>query len=140
MLGMAFDSDSTILEWFAVAGDNAAGIACTNALGNTTSVTGVQQVSGSSGVGSFNGTILTADRYYIVRVEIDASRVGRIYFGDYDGGASLSVPMRLVMTTTTLMQDEPYHAVLLIENRSGANERLEVDYFIGEAGRNWASN
>ena len=138
LIGMAFDSDSTILEFFAVAGNDAAGIACVDANGAAVA-NGVQQVTGS-GVGSFNGTILTADRWYIVRVEINASRIGRVYFGDYDGGASLTVPLREVLRTTTLMEDVVYHAVLMIENRSAANERLEVDYFMGEGGRNWAAN
>ena len=137
MLGVAFDSDSTLLEFFAIAGDAAAGIACTNKNG-TAVATGVQQLTGAAGVPG--GTIATADRYYIVRVELDAGRQGRVYFGDYDGGDSLTKPLNLVLTTTTLMQNELYHAVLMIENRSGANERLEVDYFFGEAGRQWAAN
>lgn len=141
MIGIAFDSDSTILELFAVAGDAAAGIAATDAKGAVTDATGVQLVTGTETTAVPGGTILTADRWYVVRVEVSPDGIGRVYLGDYDGGASLTKPMQLVLTTTAaLPSTEEYHAVAMIENRSGANERLEVDYFYARGWRDWSAN
>src|SRR3972149_8041577 len=46
MLGVAFDSDSTILEAFAAAGGGAAGLTSLDAAGAATDATGVQQGAG----------------------------------------------------------------------------------------------
>lgn len=137
-LGVMFDSDSTLLEFFAVAGDGSARLAGNDKNGAVSGAGGVQ-LTGAAGIPG--GTIATADRYYIVRVEIDPNGLGRVYFGDYDGGASLTKKLEMVLVTTVALglADE-FHAVLMIENRSAANERLEVDYFIGEGGRDWAAN
>ena len=135
MFGVAYDGDSTILECFAVSGDGGAGIAGRDK--NSAAVaSGVQQITGAAGVPG--GTVFTADRWYIVRVEIDPSGLGRVYFGDYDGGGSLTEPLELVYTNTTALgTGDLFHAVCMIENRAAANEELEVDYFIGGGGRDW---
>lgn len=136
-LGVMFDSDSTLLEFFAVAGDGSARLAANDYRGTASGAGGVQ-LTGAAGIPG--GTIATADRWYIVRVEIDPNGLGRVYFGDYDGGASLTMPLKEVLRlTTALGPGDNFHAVLMIENRSAANERLEVDYFIGEGGRDWAA-
>ena len=141
IIGIGFDSDSTILEFFAVAGDVAVGLTSTDAQGNATDATGVQLVTGTETTAVPGGTILTADRWYIVRVEVDPNGVGRVYLGDYDGGDSLTKTLRLVLTNTApLGAGDNFHAVAMIENRSGANERLEVDYAWAKGGRDWASN
>lgn len=137
-LGVMFDSDSTLLEFFAVAGDGSARLANNDYLGTAGAASGIQ-LTGAAGIPG--GTIATADRWYIVRVEIDPNGQGRVYFGDYDGGASLTKPLKLILqTTAALGVGDNFHAVLMIENRSAANERLEVDYFIGAGGRDWAAN
>lgn len=138
MLGVMFDSDSTLLEFFGVAGDGQANLANKDYLGAVGNANGIQ-LTGAAGIPG--GTIATADRFYIVRVEIDPNGLGRVYFGDYDGGASLTKPLKLVLeNTTALGTGDNFHAIALIENRSAANERLEVDYFVGEAGRDWSAN
>src|SRR3990167_8685872 len=72
-LGVGFDSDSTILECFAVSGDGSAGIAGARKDG-TAVASGAQQITGAVGVPG--GTLLNADVWYIVRVEIDPSGLG----------------------------------------------------------------
>ena len=43
-------------------------------------------------------------------------------------------------TGTLLTTTDLFFATLMIENRSGAARVLEVDYFDGEAGRDWRYN
>ena len=137
MLGVMFDGDSTLLELFAVAGDGGANLANKDYLGAVGGANGIQ-LTGAAGIPG--GTVLTADRWYIVRVEIDPNGLGRVYLGDYDGGASLTKPLKLVLeNTTALGTGDSFTAVLMIENRAAADEELEVDYFIGEGGRDWAA-
>ena len=140
MIGIAFDSDSTLLEFFAIAGDAGAGLASVDAKGAVTDATGVQLVTGTDSNAVPGGTILTADRWYLVRVEVGPDRIGRVYLGDYDGGASLTKDLKLVLETTALLPDETYHAVAMIENRSAANERLEIDYPYARGSRDWSAN
>lgn len=136
-LGVMFDSDSTLLEFFAVAGDGSALLANVDKNGAVGAANGIQ-LTGAAGIPG--GVIATADRWYIVRVEIDPNGLGRVYFGDQNG-ALLTNPLQVVLrNTTALGVDDNFHAVLMIENRSAANERLEVDYFIGGGGRDWRAN
>lgn len=137
MLGVVFDGDSTLLEFFAVAGDGGAAIATKDKNGAVGAAGGIQ-LTGAAGIPG--GTILTADRWYIVRVEIDPNGKGRVYLGDYDGGASLTKPLQLVLeNTTALGTGDSFTAILMIENRAAADEELEVDYFYGEGFRDWAA-
>ncbi|MCR4341032.1 MAG: hypothetical protein NUW01_14215 [Gemmatimonadaceae bacterium] len=139
MLGVMFDSDSTILELFAVAGDGGAAIATKDKNGTVGDADGIQ-ITGALGVYS-SKTILTADRWYIVRVEIAENGKGRIYFGGYDGGASDKQRMELVAeNTTALGTTDNFHAVALVENRAGGAEVLEADYFGGHGNRDWSAN
>lgn len=124
-LGVMFDSDSTILRFFATAADGSAALAAKNSKTGTAITTGVLDL----------GNTMTADRWYVVRVEIGSNGKGRVYFGDIDSGDELELVFE---NTTALGTGDNFHAALLIENRSAANERLEVDYFIGEGYRDWA--
>lgn len=132
MLGVMFDSDSTILEFFAVAGDGGAAIATKDGRGTVGNANGVQ-ITGSSG--QLGGLIATADRWYIARVEVDPDGKGRVYFGDANAAKELTL---VAQNTTALGASDKFHATALIENRSGANERLEVDYFYAKGWRDWA--
>jgi len=72
-------------------------------------------------------TALVADEWDVVRVEIGA-----------DGDAYCWLNGKMIhkfsdFLTTTDIQ----HAVLMIENRTGAANVLEVDYFYAEGGRDW---
>ena len=76
-----------------------------------------------------------------MRVEIKTNVIGRVYFGDYDGGASLTKNLALVLeTTAALGTADSFTACLGIENRAAADEELEVDYFIGGGYRDWSAN
>lgn len=137
MLGVMFDGDSTALEFFAVAADGGAALAAKDKNG-TAVTTGVQVITGTSGVPG--GLILTADRYYIVRVEIAPNGLGRVLFGD-QSAALLTNPLQVVFeNTTALGTGDSFTAVLMIENRAAADEELEVDYFMGGGSRDWAAN
>ena len=124
-LGVMFDSDSTILRFFATAADGSAALAGKNSKSGAVVTAGVLDLSNT----------MTADRWYVVRVEIAPNGLGRVLFGDIDTGDPLEVVFE---NTTALGTGDIFHACLMIENRSAANERLEVDYFIGEGYRDWA--
>lgn len=110
-VGMLFDPDGTDPDiWRAVAGD-----ATTDATGSPISAT----------------TSLVADEWDVVRVEITADK------GDgycYLNGALIKKFSAFCTTT------DVFHAVLMIENRTGAANVLEVDYFYAEGGRDWADD
>jgi hypothetical protein len=137
-LGVLLDCESTLIEFFAVAGDNSAAIATVDMKGAVGAANGVQ-LTGSAGIPG--GTIATANIWYIVRVEIDPSGKGRVWFGDYDGGTSLTKPLNLVLqNTTAFTTTDLFYAFCGIQNTAATNEELELDYMFGEAGRNWAAN
>jgi hypothetical protein len=121
LAGFSFDSDATTIDWRAALGDGGAVLA-------TLPV-------GANGV-RVNATI-TADRYYLVRVEIKPNGIAEMWFGDIDEGDEL----KLIATgTAALGTADLFFAVLMLENRSGANERLEVDYFYARGFRDWSAS
>ena len=124
-LGVMFDSDSTILRFFATAAAGSAALAGKNSKTGAAVATGVLDLANT----------MTADRWYVVRVEIGPNGIGRVWFGDIDGNDQLELVFE---NTTALGTADMFHACLMIENRSAANERLEVDYFMGEGARDWA--
>lgn len=132
MLGVLFDSDSTLLEFFAVAGDAGVALATKNARGAVGNANGIQ-LTGTAGIPG--GASATADKWYIVRVEIGDSGLGRVYFGAADASKEL---VFVAENTVALDPTAVFTAVAMIENRSAANERLEVDYFKAHGFRSWA--
>ena len=137
MLGVVFDGDSTLLEFFAVSGDGGAALASKDKNGAVGAAGGIQ-LTGAAGIPG--GLVLTADRWYIVRVEVAPSGLGRVYFGDQNV-ASLTNPLQVVLeNTTALGTADSFTAICMIENRAAADEELEVDYFIGGGFRDWAAN
>ena len=124
MIGFLFDSDSTSLVFRFVAGDGGAAIATANAAGTAGGAIGI----------TANTDTIQADKWYLVRVEVDENGKGRGYFGE----ANSAKEMVLVgKNTAALGTTDSFHAIAMIENRSGANERLEVDYFGGRGWRDW---
>jgi hypothetical protein len=126
MAGFGFDSDATVIDWRFAAGDAQAALATKDATGAVGTALGIR----------CNGDI-TADRWWVFRVEINESGLARGYFADTGAND------RLVLvgeSTAALTVTDQFHACVGIENRSGANERLEVDYMIGEGFRDWASD
>lgn len=123
MVGFVFDSDATAIDWRFVAGDGGAALATKDKNGTVGTALGIR----------CNGDI-SADRWWIFRVEIDTAGIGRGYFCDTADEDKLEL---IGENTAALGTGDGLHAVVLIENRSGANERLEVDYMIGEGYRDW---
>jgi len=112
IIGASFDPDGTTADWRAVFGDGGA----------------VKSNADANGTRAYQ--TVTNDYWQIVRVEIGA-----------DGDAWVYVNGKLIKTikdacTTTDVQ----HAVLMVENRSGAANILEVDYFYAEGARDWADD
>jgi hypothetical protein len=118
--GMAlllFDSDGTALDWRPVIADAGAVLAGTNCDGTAL------------------GATITADRWYVARVEITPDGYASVYFGDATDAADLK---RVAYNTAALDNDVCYTAFLAIENRAGGAEVLEVDYFLAEGYRDWS--
>ena len=127
MAGIVFDSDATTIAWRAVWGDAGAALA---------SKTPANVVGGAIGI-TANTQTVTADRWVVVRVEVTPAGIARVYFGDVGSNDKLTY---VGENTAALGTSDCFHAVLMIENRSGADENLEVDYFEGEAYRDWAAD
>ena len=105
--GMLFDIDCTTDVWYAVSG-----VTTTASTGSPTAAT----------------TGMVADEFDVVRVEITSDK-GDVYC--YLNG-NLIKKFAGVATVTDV-----YYPVLMIENRSGAANTLEVDYFYAEGARDW---
>ena len=131
MVGMLFDSDSTSLVFRFVAGD--AGAALATVAGPKATVP-EGTVGGAVGI-SANMT-LTADRWYVARIEVgtDGKAVG--YINDVQDSSVLKAVGK---NTAALGTGDSFHAIAMIENRSGANEILEVDYFYAHGWRDWSA-
>ena len=116
MAGLQFDIDGTTDDFRAVVADAGAMLAGIGAQGTRANAT------------------LTADAWYIVRVEIYPNGLAQVLFGDAnDAESGLSV----VATSTAVMPSERMYAVLMVENRTGAANVLEVDYFYARGWRDW---
>ena len=114
MVGLQFDIDGTTDDWRAVCGD---GGAATAGSGNGTRATPI--------VGE--GYAVTADRWDIVRVELDTNATARVYLNG-----------KLIKTFTSgLTATDLFFPVVFAENRTAAAIVLEVDYFYACGGRDW---
>lgn len=134
MAGFVFDSDATTPAWRFVVGDGAAALATKAGPG----AVGLANGAAGTAIGiTANGETLTADRWYLFRVEIDPSGIARGYFGDIGANSQLEL---VGYNTTPLGTSDCFHATALYENRSGANEVFETDYFGGEGYRDWAAD
>jgi len=121
MAGIQFDIDGTTDDFRAVFGD--AGAALTG--------------NGADANGTRANATLTADRWYIVRVEIDPNGAARVYFGD---GTNTS-QMRLVKSISSgIPTDVVLFPVLMQENRTAGAVVTEVDYFRARGYRDWNAN
>lgn len=126
MAGFVFDSDATTIDWRFVVGDGGAALGNANAAGTAGTALGVRA----------NATI-TADRWYIARVEVTPDGIARGYFGDIDSGDTLTL---VGYGTAALGTGDSFHAALLIENRDANAETLEVDYAYAMGYRDWAAS
>lgn len=126
MAGMQFDTDATTIDWRFVVGDGGAALGNANAAGVAGTALGVRA----------NAT-MTADRWYIVRVEITPDGIARGYLGDIDSGDELAL---VGYATAALGTGDSFHACILIENRDANAETLEVDYAFAEGYRDWTAS
>jgi len=119
MVGVNYDVDGTTDDFRSVFGDAGA-------------------ISGGATAGGTRASeTITADEWYIVRVEIDPDGTGRVYVG-HDGGLSGGMDLIEEVSTAAVTNTDQQHAVLMIENRSGNARALEVDYLYAEGGRDWS--
>ena len=121
MMGAQFDTDGTTDDFRACAGDGAAA---------TGSVVGGAAVA--NGIRA-NETI-TADEWYLNRVELDEDGTGRVYVGHRGD----FFPLIAEWATAPITRTDMMYAVAMFENRSGAARLWEVDYLFAEGHRDWA--
>ena len=119
MVGVNYDVDGTTDDFRSVFGDAGA-------------------ISGGATAGGTRASeTITANEWYIVRVEVDPDGTGRVYVG-HDGGLSGGMDLVEEVSTAAVTNTDQQHAVLMIENRSGNARTLEVDYLYAEGGRDWS--
>ena len=84
---------------------------------------------------------LTADRWFVAEVILNEDGSGECWFGHSGNVNSLNMPklslVKRFSTGTLLTNTDVFHAICMHENRTSAARVLEVDYFAGEAGRDW---
>jgi len=113
MIGAQWDSDGTTGDFRAVFGDAGA------------------VLSGADANGTRATETITADEWYIVRVELDISGRGDVYVGHKGRG------LDLIKSVTGNPTTNPLYAVLMFENRSAAARVFEVDYAYARGFRDW---
>lgn len=125
LVGFNYDVDGTTDDFRAVMGDGGAAIS-------------------DSASGTRANATLTADRWFEVEVVLNEDGSAECWLGDSGHANSDSMnKLRLIKhfkTGTLLTSTDLFFAVLMIEARSAAARTLEVDYFKGEAGRDWRYN
>jgi hypothetical protein len=124
MAGIQFDTDGTTKDFRAVFGDGGAALARVDKNGQALTA-----------AGSVANATITADRWYIARVEVKPNGLARVYFGDADASKGLTL---VAESTAALGTSDLFYACLMFENRSGAARLFEVDYFKGAANVDWA--
>ena len=122
MVGFNYDVDGTTDDFRAVMGDAGAAIS-------------------DSGNGVRATATLTADRWFEAEVILHPTGVAECWFGHSGSANSLNFNklslVKRFSTGTLLTTTDLFFATLMIENRTGNARTLEVDYFDGEAGRDW---
>jgi len=121
LVGLQYDVDGTTDDWRAVMGDGSAAVA-------------------GSGNGIRANATVTADRWVIARVVLFEDGSAECWLGDVGHADNDGIPtMRLIKKFAAgLTPTDLFYPVLFVENRSGNARVLEVDYFKGEIGRDWA--
>jgi hypothetical protein len=130
MAGFVFDSAADVVRWRFVVGDGGSALATVGPTGT---------VGGAIGIDAEAG--ITADRWWVFRVEVTTAGIAVGYIGDDSGTSNANKTMREVgRATAVLGTSDTFHATALIENRSSANEIMEVDYAYANGWRDWASD
>tara|TARA_R110000824_G_C15055750_1_gene661930 strand:- start:63 stop:851 length:789 start_codon:yes stop_codon:yes gene_type:complete len=125
MAGFIYDPDSSTNLWRFVVGDASAALATKDKNGSAGTALGVNAEA-----------TLTADRWWVLRVEVGTNGLVRGYIGDAQNDEKGA--LRFVgESTAALGTSDNFHATTGIENRTAANEILEVDYVFAEGWRDW---
>jgi hypothetical protein len=127
MVGFGFDSDATTLAWRFAAGDGGAALATKDRLGAVGTAIGV----------TANSIAVTADRWYLFRVEVKPDGKARGYFGGIGAADNL---IFIGETTAALGVGDTFHACVMIENRDANLEIMEIDYIEADGGRDWRAD
>lgn len=122
MVGLQYDFDGTTDDFRACMGDGNAAIS-----------------DSSNGIRA-NAT-LTVDRWFETETILNEDGSGECWLG-HSGNANALNMNKLALVKrfsagTLLTNTDVFYAVLIHENRSGNTRTMEVDYFAGEAGRDW---
>jgi hypothetical protein len=122
ILGLAYDADATTDDFRAFMADGSA-------------------VISDTGAGIRAKATLTADRWFEAEFILNEDGSGECWFGHSGiANALLMNPLRLVKrfdAGTLLTNTDLFFPCLFMEERSSNARILEVDYFSGEAGRDW---
>ena len=126
MMGALFDADATTLDFRALAGDAAAG------------------AGGSGTTGVRANETMTADEWYIVRVEIGPDGNGMVYVGHKGEALDLIAAANAIQgnswTAVPITNTDQFYATLGVENRSANAKVLEVDSFYARGWRDLRNN
>lgn len=121
IVGLVFDPDGTDPDdWRAGAGD--AGVVASGADANGTAASGV-------GLGL---STMVADKWDVIRVEIDVAGDGYVYLAQDSGSFKLVKKIAGAVTATDL-----FYPCVMVENRGSAACTLEIDYFNVDANIDW---
>lgn len=120
LVGIQYDVDGTTDDFRAVMGDGGAATA-------------------SAGNGTRANATVTADKWFIARIEVDPDGTARVYFGH--SGLASNQGLQLVKTYAAggITTTDVFHAALMIENRSANARILETDYFFAKGYVDWTS-
>ena len=127
MVGFNYDADGTTDDYRAVMGDGSAAIA-------------------GSGNGTRANADVTVDQWIEGKIELFPDGSANCWLGtaadkNVDGEVNLKLVKSFTAKDGTLLTPtDVFHAVLMIENRSGNARVLEVDLFEGFGSRDWRYN
>lgn len=131
VVGFYYDTQATTDDFRFMAGSNSAAstsAALDYALGGATTL-------GSLGI-RCNAT-LTADRWFIARVELDADGTARGYFGDETMANVNGLTHIATLKAGDLSTTVAYFPIVQMLEQSTGDPTHEIDYFLFEANRDW---
>jgi len=130
MVGFGFDSDASSVLWRFAAGDAGTALATKNKSGATGGAIGIDAEAS-----------ITADRWWVFVVEVFPDGIANGYILDTAGSANADTSLRLVgSTTAALGTGDNFHATVMGETRTAANEEFEIDYVDASGSRDWSAD
>ena len=113
--GFSYDSDATTNDFRFCAGDGGAATA-------------------GAGNGTAASQTITADEWYLIRVEIDVNGTARGWISH-----DTNEEFKLVATfKEAVTPGDNFYPVVMCENRTGAALEFEIDYVFAEGWRDWS--